>query len=76
MLEIGNNWTLRPVSHIKCGMNVFDKKVLNAGKCQLYSCYRSWVIKGKPTTNKGGKNTPLTPIRDVFAKWNRSAGLD
>ena len=29
--------------------------LLNAAKCQGYSFYRFWVVKGKP---KGGKITP------------------
>ena len=39
---------------IKFSRNISDEKVLNAEKCQNYSFYRSWVIKGKPT---GGKIT-------------------
>ena len=33
--------------------------LLNAAKCQSYSSYRLWVIKGEPTG--GGKITPLHP---------------
>ena len=28
--------------------NVFNKKLINAAKCQGYSFYRFWVIKGNP----------------------------
>ena len=28
--------------------------LLNAAKYQGYSCYRFWIIKGKPTESGGG----------------------
>ena len=37
-----------------------NKMLLNAAKCQGYSFYCFWVIKGKPT---GGKKLPLAQIR-------------
>ena len=55
--EIGNTpvwvlpniWRLGKVRTTKSGSNVSNKMFLNAGKCQDYSFYRFWVIKGKPT---------------------------
>ena len=35
--------------------------LLNAAKCQGYSFYVFWVIKGKPTGRRGGKFTPPHP---------------
>ena len=65
--EIGNTtvrvlpniWRLRRVRDTKFNPSFFDEMLLNAAKCQGYSFYRFWVIKGKPT---GGKITP-TQIR-------------
>ena len=37
------------VKDTKFGTNVSNKMLLNAEKCQGYSFYRFWVIKGKPT---------------------------
>ena len=34
--------------------------LLNAGKCQVYSFYRFWVIKEKPR-NQGGGGVKLAP---------------
>ena len=53
--EIGNTpvwvlpniWRLGRVRDTKFGMNVSNKKLLNAAKCHGYSFYRSWVTKGK-----------------------------
>ena len=41
------------VSDTKCGTNVSNEKLLNAKKCQGYSLYRFWVIKGTPTRGVG-----------------------
>ena len=46
-------------------MNVSNKLLLNASKCQGYSFYRFLIIKGKPTG--GSKITPLPPPR---LGWN------
>ena len=51
---------LGPVRNIKFGMSVSNKMLLNAAKCQGYSFYCFWVIKGKPT---GGGDSPLPPPR-------------
>ena len=66
--EIGNTpiwvlpniWRLRRVSDTKFGTNVSDEMLLTATKCQGYSFYRFWVIKGKPT-GEGGQNYPQPP---------------
>ena len=49
-----NIWRLRWVMDTKFGMNVSNRMLLNAAKCQGYSFYRFWVIKGKPTWRGGG----------------------
>ena len=43
------------VGDTKFGTNVSNKMLLNVVKCQSYSFYHFWVIKGKPT---GGNITP------------------
>ena len=50
-----NIWRLERVRDPKFGANASNKKLLNGAKCQSFSSYRFWVIKGKPT---GGKITP------------------
>ena len=44
------------VRDTKCDINVSNKKLLNPSKCQGYSSYRFWIIKGNPITplSKGG----------------------
>ena len=42
-------WRLGRVMDTKFGTNVSIRMLLNAGKFQVYSFYRFWVIKGKPT---------------------------
>ena len=54
--EIGNThvwvfpdiWRLGRVSYTRFGANVSNKMLLDAAKCQGYSFYRFWLIKGKP----------------------------
>ena len=47
--------------------------LLNSAKCQGYSFYRFWVIKGKPT---GGKITPpLHPPRLGLRDIQRSMSM-
>ena len=66
--EIGNTpvwvlpniWRLGQVMDTKFGTNVSNRMLLNAAKCQGYSFYRFWVIKGKPT---GGSKITLPPPR-------------
>ena len=56
-LEIGNTpvwvwlniWRLGQATNTRFGTNVSNKMLPNAAKCQGYSFYRSWVIKGKQT---------------------------
>ena len=42
-------WRLGPVRNTKFGTGVSNETLLNVVKCQSYSFYRFWVIKGKPT---------------------------
>ena len=64
--EIGNTpiwvlpniWRLGQVMDTKFGTNVSNRMLLNAAKCQGYSFYRFWVIKGKPTG--GGAEGKIT----------------
>ena len=64
--EIGNTpvwvlpniWTLGQARDTKRGTDVSNKKLLNAAKCQGYTFYHFWVIKGKQTE---GKVTPVPP---------------
>ena len=58
--EIGNTpawflpniWRLGQVRDSKFGVNVSNKILMNAAKCQGYSFHRFWVINGKPTRGK------------------------
>ena len=49
VLVLPNMWRLGQVRDTKFGANVSNKMLLHAAKCQRYSFYRFWVIKGKPT---------------------------
>ena len=68
-LEIGNTlfwvlpniWRLLQVTDTKFDKNVSNKMLLNATKRQGNSFYRFWVIKGKPTGERG--NYPPPPPR-------------
>ena len=69
-LGIGNTpaWVLPNICRLwlvretKSGTNVSSKMLLNAVKCQGYSFYRFWVIKGKPTGGgEGGGGERVTP---------------
>ena len=59
--EIGNIpvWVLPSIYRLslvgdtKFSTNVSNEKLLNATKCQGYSFYRFWVIKGTPTKGMG-----------------------
>ena len=46
-------------------MNVSNKMLLNAAKCQGYCFYHFWIVKGKPT---GGKITPYPPSQTHILK--------
>ena len=71
--KIGNNpiwvfpsiWKLGQVRNKKFGTNVSNKILLNAAKCQSYSFYRFWVIKGKPTWGWVGVGKKERCKRDV-----------
>ena len=53
-----NIWGLGQVRDTKYGTYVSTKMLLNAEKCQGYSFYCFWVIKGKPTGQGGGITPP------------------
>ena len=42
-------WRMEQVRDAKFGTNISNEMLLNAVKCQGYSFYRFWLIKGKPT---------------------------
>ena len=46
---VSNIWRLGRARNTKFGTNVSNKMLLVPAKCQGYSLYRFWVIKGKPT---------------------------
>ena len=58
-LDIGNTsvwvlpniWRLGQVRDTEFGTNVSNVMVLNATKCQAYSVYPFWAIKGEPTSS-------------------------
>ena len=52
-----NIWRMRRVRDTIFGTNVCNKMLLNAAKCQVYSFYRFWVIKRKPT--RGGEGAVI-----------------
>ena len=69
--EIGNTtvwvlrniWKLGQIRDTKFGTNVFNEMLLNATKCQGYSFYRFWVIKGK---QQEVKVTPRLGLSRLF----------
>ena len=50
-----NTWRLRRVKDTKFGTDASNEMLLNAAKCQDYSFYRFWVLKGRP---KRGDSLP------------------
>ena len=64
--EIGNTpvwilpniWRLGQVRDSKFSINISNEMLLNAAKCQGYSFYHFWVIKGKQTGGEGCLNYP------------------
>ena len=48
-LCFANIWRLGRVRDTKFSTNVFNKMLLDAAKCQSFSFYRLWFIKGKLT---------------------------
>ena len=52
-LILPNIWRLGRIRDTKFGTNISNNMLLNAAKCQCYSMYRFWVIKGKPTGGRG-----------------------
>ena len=53
-----NIWRLGPVRDTKFCKNISNEMLLNAAKCQGYSFYGFWVIKGKPKGVGGKIKTP------------------
>ena len=62
-----NIWRLGQVRDTKFGMNISNKILLNAAKCQGYTFYCFWVIKGKPT-GVGVKLLPSAPPTQIRVK--------
>ena len=60
---LSNIWRLGQVMDTKLGMNVSNRMLLKAAKCQGYSFYLFWVIKGKPTRRWVKLHLLLTQIR-------------
>ena len=63
-----NIWRLKQVRNTKFGTKVSNKMLLNAAKCQGYNFYCFWVIKGKPTGERG--KIPPPQIR-ANNKWKK-----
>ena len=53
-----NMWRVGCVRDKKFGKNVSNKMLLNFAKCQGYSFYRFWAIKGKQQEGDEGLNYP------------------
>ena len=54
-----NIWRLERVRTTKFDTNVSNKILLNSAKCQSYSFYRFWFVKGKPIgMGEGGGGPP------------------
>ena len=53
--RLPNIWGFGRVRDTKFGINVSYKILRNVAKCQDYSFYRFWVIKGKLTRGGGGQ---------------------
>ena len=78
-LKIGNTyvwvlrniWRLGQVRNTIFGMNVSNKMLLKVAKCQGYSYYCFWVIKGKPT-GTGVKLTPVLPTTTQIRKKGKN----
>ena len=76
--EIGNTpvwvlpniWRLGRVMDTKFGTNVSNRMLLNAAKCQGYSFYRFWVIKGKSTGRVGWGTITPSPTQ-IRVKWSK-----
>ena len=62
-----NIWRLGRVGNTRFGRNFSNWMLLNAAKCQVYSFYHFWVIKGKPT---GRAKSPRLGLRESPGKKN------
>ena len=70
--RLPNIWVFRRVRDTKFGTNVSNKISRNAAKCQDYSFYRFWVIKGKLTRGGGGENyRPPTTTQIRFKREHK-----
>ena len=58
VIVLPNIWRLGRVRNTRFGTNISNKMLLNASKCQGYSFYRFWVIRGKATRAGGGISPP------------------
>ena len=56
-----NIWRLGQVRDSKFSTNISNEMSLNAVKCQCYSFFRFWVIKGKSTGGRGINPPPPPP---------------
>ena len=56
-----NVWRPGQFRDTKFGMDASNEMLLNAAKCQGYSFYHFWVIKGKPTASKITTPPPPSP---------------
>ena len=61
-------WRLGWVRDTKFGTNVSNKRLLSAAKCQGYSFYHFWLIKGKPQirVNNSSKQLFCQAIKILF----------
>ena len=77
--RLPNIWGFGRVRDTKFGINVSYKILRNVAKCQDYSFYRFWVIKGKLTRGGGagaGWNyRPPTTTQIRFKREHKKEGL-
>ena len=79
-LEIGNTpfwvlpniWRVRRVRDTQFSTNVSNKMLLNDAKCQCYSFYCFWIIKGKPTGEGGLLLPPRLNATKLQIKYNKN----
>ena len=74
--RLPNIWVFRRVKDTKFGTNVSNKISRNAAKCQDYSFYRFWVIKGKLTRGGGARITALPPPLRLGLRENTKDVID
>ena len=76
--HLPNIWGFGRVRDTKFGTNVSNKILRNTAKCQDYSFYRFWVIKGKLTRGGGeeGRITALPPPLRLGLRENTKDVID